>query len=248
MGIKEAKNTDSPFELFKSYFIQNSVWLQMEGVQLMHDSLFPRKEVADLYSILQDIGEKWVPLSYRIFGLPCGIDGGPLGDQGIDLTMMTQDVDLITRFLEDLKNNYQATPGMARRHLKDKELQISNPHFPASALFNNIKEVHELLASRYFVSLNDDVVFHDYQCCCPLISREGKPNLNVTYFIYVAGHGLLSQLATDITGGLTSLEKSHPQYKGYLVARPDYGRLNEDELLEAGHIVAFTKFLSIQDF
>ncbi|CAF1331399.1 unnamed protein product, partial [Rotaria sordida] len=108
-------------------------------------------------------------------------------------------------------------------------------------------EVRELLASRYFPYTNDSR-FHDYRCSSLLTDRAGVFTGNGTVFVYITGHGLSSELANKLAQELTSLEGIYPQYRGYLVAQRDHGRLRLDELLEAGQIVAFTKFIGIEDF
>ncbi|CAF1122156.1 unnamed protein product [Didymodactylos carnosus] len=369
LGIKGATDPGPSLQWFKEFFAENWEWFQSEGIGLMNDDLFPREEVAKLYSKLEDIGKgpkpgladkdekfitqlnyckihslrmripgeiisitkkqnqeamvswktlldyvlknterkaelstaeeetlrsdferwlfynhkfikvqigiirkneigsdedrnelqnylekvaeklkKWAPLTYRIFGLPCGIDGGPLGNEKIDLTLMTEDVDLITQFFEDRKYKHQAIPGLTRTHLKNKALQPNNKNFPASTLFNNMDEVRELLASRYISLSTDKSLFHDYRCSSLLTDRTGVFTGNGVVFIYITGHGMSPELANELMKGLIPLDKKHPQYKGYLVAQPGHGCLRPDELLEGGQIVAFTKFIGVQDF
>ncbi|CAF3332272.1 unnamed protein product [Rotaria socialis] len=235
---------------FERWLIYYYKWVKSQIEHIIRKQVGNDEDRSSLLASLAKMKQRvqqWVPLSYRIFGLPCGIDGGPLGNEKTDLTMMTEDVELISQFFEERENRHEATPGLRRKHLENKDLQPNNQNFPASALFNNMDEVRELLASRYF-PYNNGSRFHDYRCCSLLADRTQVFAGNGTVFVYITGHGLSSALADGLTQGLLSLGEKYPQYKRYLVAQSDHGKLRDDELLEVGQIIAFTKFIGIQDF
>ena len=210
------------------------------------------KAVENIRKFYRYVDGIWVPLSYRAFGFPCKIDGGPSRDEKTDLTWMTEDVALITNFLNDRR----ASPGISRKHLsaENQQLQLENNHFPASVVFDTYTEIKELLEPPSRFSSNPAALMttipnqYKFRCSSVLNDTSFPFNGNGIMFVYLTGHGLSTELAKEWSNVEVCLKSKLSDFSKYPVTEPDCGRLNADEELQGGDIIAYIKFVSIQDF
>ncbi|CAF1319868.1 unnamed protein product, partial [Rotaria sordida] len=192
------------------------------------------------------MAQSTLPLYYRCIGFPCGIDGGPGQDERTDSTWMTEDVDLITRFLIE-KN---AHPAMNRDDLEasGRLLKEDDNRFPASTVFDTIEEVDQVLVTDKSWSYVGD------RCWLP--SRKHVRSYdsssisndcvwNAVLVIYLTGHGLSKEQSERLANWRLnkSIGDQHSQYAPYPISQ------NRDwQLRKFGEIIGFAEFLSCEDF
>jgi hypothetical protein len=160
---------------------------------------------------------------------------------------MKDDIARIANLLRDLKNKGQAEQRFTNVSLAHDNLQPKNPDWPAIALFETEEQIRLILETSHFIAGDLAAGFPDFRFTSFLQDPTGEGFGNGTVLIYVTGHGLATEFATELAKDWTKLADACPKFAKYPISNDRFGRRRSDLLPEGGQIVAFTKFLSVQD-